>query len=142
MRIANDDGGPYFDALALVSAHDGPWFETPGDPVSITATCKLALAGGGNISGDLWMEFSADREKLDATKLVLPAGCLHSEYATITLSTAKVALASALDASVFGLTLSYPIDGYMRFRWNPTGIGSIVAGVNTIKMHVRMGQIT
>lgn len=142
MYVPNDNNGPYFDALPLVSPQDGRWFETAGDPTTLTVVGKLVLQDAGSVSGDLWVEFAADRDKALAPKLVLPDGCLHTEQSTITLATRKLALASVVNGSIFGLNLSYPVCGYMRLRWNPTGVGSVVAGVNTFTMHVQMGRLS
>lgn len=140
MHILNSSGGLYMDALSVVTAQAGDWFSAPGDPVSITGLVKLALAGGGNVSGDFWCEFTPDPTAADYVRCVLPDGCLHTELATVALSTQKIVLTSALTAAKFGLTLSYPVAGKMRFGWTPTSIASIVAGTNTISMHLAMGR--
>lgn len=140
MKILNATNGPYLEAIDVTALFNGRWFKTGGDGVALTLTGELALAGGGNISGELFADFTADpQEARGITKLTFPDGCLHTAFATITLATQKIVLASALTASTLGLTFAFPPCGSMRFRWLPTSTAGIVAGVNTLTIDCQMG---
>jgi hypothetical protein len=142
MLIQDSNNGPYFSAQDISSAIDGRWFKVGGDPVALTLTAQLALAGGGNITGDFFADFTADpQELLGITRLTLPDGCLHTTFGTVVLAAQKVTLTAALTATIFGLTLAYPPCGSMRFHWNPTSVAGLIAGTNQITVHCQTGLV-
>jgi hypothetical protein len=143
MLILDPNNDPYFNAKSLAAAYDGRWFKVGGDPVGLTLTAQLALAGGGNITGDFFAEFTADPQEVSGiTRLTLPDGCLHTTFSTAVLAAQKVTLTAALTATIFGLTLAYPPCGSMRFRWNPTNIAGLAVGTNQITVHCQIGLVT
>lgn len=140
MNILDANGAAYFNAIPVASDFVGRWFKTSGDAVCLTLSAELALAGGGNVSGELLADFTSDPTETAAiVPMSMPDGCLHTSFGTITLAAQKIVLANALTASVLGVTLAFPIAGSMRFRWHPTSIGSLVSTPNTLKMFVQVG---
>lgn len=142
MYIANEVSGklPYFDGIDVAAVFNGRWFDVSGDANGFTLTAELLLAGGGNVSGEIFADFTADpAETSGIVRASLPDGALHTTFATVTLAAQKVVLTSALTATTLGIAIAFLPCGKMRFRWNPTGIGSIVAGVNKLTAHCQIG---
>lgn len=140
MLVLDTNGRKYFDAVNPGVLFDGRWFKTSGDAVGLSLSGELELVGGGNITGDLFADFTADPEELKGiTRLTLPDGSLQTTFATVVLAAQKVTLTTALTATTFALLFAYPGCGSMRFRWNPTSVVGLVAGANKFYLDCQIG---
>lgn len=127
MQLLNANGEVYFGATGLdISANaDGSWVDI-AQFVVVSLCCELSL-GVTAVSGDLYAEFTNDPAKVKCiSRVVIPEGALHTSFATVTLPTARtaVAIASGVNASTFTVTFSTPGSGFLRWRWTRSGGGS------------------
>lgn len=120
-QILNAQGEPYFGTagLDISTSQDADWIRLLdyGDGV-VSLSCELAV--GAAVSGDLYAEVTAEPQHAKGiSRVVLPAGCLHTNAAGITLPTTGlgVNLASAANGATFTVSFSAPAVGWLRWRW-------------------------
>jgi hypothetical protein len=139
MQILDVQGGPYFNGIDVSNVAIGKWFKVPG--LLLTASCELELLAGGNISGEVFGEFTADPVQTKGiAPIVMPDGSLMTSLAGVvwTAPGLKVTLTSALSGA-FGMTFAFPVAAWMRFRWRPTNIAGLAAGVSRLTMFIERG---
>jgi hypothetical protein len=112
----------YIAAATITSDQAGAWFSTEGLSV-ISATVVMAV-GAGTITGEFYAECTADTSAsaLGPSRVILPAGCLHTSLSGIALADPAEAVAvTAATTGNFTVSLDAIIAGQMRFMWNQTG---------------------
>lgn len=127
MQILNASGEPYFGAGGLdISANrDGDWIQLLRFEI-VSLSCEIDI-GATAISGDLYAEATTDpAHARGISRVLLPAGSLHTSAAGVTLPTARtsVNLAAVADGACFTVTFSAPIVGWFRWRWTKSAGGS------------------
>lgn len=141
MQILDAHGRSYFNAIDVSNAYPGDWFKC-GGALILTLTAELELLGGGNISGEIYGEFTADPTLAKGiAPLTMPDGSLQSSLAGVvwTPPGQKVTLTSVLSGA-FGMTFAFPVAGSMRFRWRPTSIAGLAAGVSKLTMFAQLSE--
>jgi hypothetical protein len=141
MQILDSKNGQYFDGIDVSNAFNGRWFKCRSALI-LTLTAELELVGGGNISGEIFGEFTADPlEAKGIAPLTMPDGSLMSSLAGVvwTAPGQKLVLTSVLSGA-FGLTFAFPVAGSVRFRWKPTNIAGLAAGVSKLTVFAQLSE--
>lgn len=113
--------GVYVPAQAINAALTGGWLKTAGIDV-LTFEIVLETAAITDLAGTIFLEYTGltGGTPTRVTRVLLPAGCLHTNIAGIAINGAGTAVAitaGAVSLGALAISISKPLRGRMRLGW-------------------------